>query len=459
MKRINNNDKFIKLRRKFDFFEYQSYKFNLTDNKIIIEFSFNISNEFFFKPKLEIPLKKSTYLISNKMPNLENIVFHLGMIELISYWKTACPSKIIVRPHRLNQEQIEWWKKLYFNGLGEFFYLNKIETTQNDFVEILSEGKETEIIDMSLDHEKVIVPIGGGKDSVVSLEILTSSDLTVFPMMLNPGAAGIRTVENANCSIDDTLVVRRFLDPKLLEMNAANYLNGHTPFSALLAFVNVLLAQLSGIGNIALSNENSANESTVPGTNINHQYSKSYEFESDFDFYVKKYIHSGINYFSFLRPLNELQIASLFAGFKNHFSSFRSCNVGSKKDEWCGSCPKCLFTYIILCPFIDHKTLTGIFDKDLLDDMLLKPILMELTGNADIKPFECVGTVSEVNAALANGKMERKKHGYEGGLLKLKEFSNLVNESEEIENILGEFNQENNLPDNFIGVLKKALYD
>lgn len=457
MKRINNNDKFINLRRKFDFFEYQSYKYYQTDGKIIIEFSFNISNEFFFKPKLEIELQKSAYQIDN-IPNLSNIVFNLGMIELISYWKTACPSKIIVRPHRLNEDQVQWWKKLYFNGLGEFFYLNNIEATESDFVEILSEGEQTKICDITLNHKKVIVPIGGGKDSVVSLEILKQSDFEVFPMMLNPGAAGKRTVETAGNSFDDSLIVKRYLDPKLIEMNAEGYLNGHTPFSALLAFTNVLLVLLTGIGNIALSNENSANESTVPGTKINHQYSKSFEFERDFDTYVKKYIHAEINYFSFLRPLNELQIARLFSDFIWHFESFRSCNVGNKKDEWCGSCPKCLFTFIILSPFIDHKTLTGIFKKNLLNDMSLKPILMELTGKAEIKPFECVGTVNEVNEALQKYKMISSERGNEANLLYEKEFSDL-NNSEKFENILSEFNQENNLPDEFLSILKSALYD
>ena len=457
MKRINNNDKFINLRRKFDFFEYQSYKFYQSDNKIIIEFSFNISNEFFFKPKLEIELQKSAYQINN-IPDLSNIVFNLGMIELISYWKTTCPSKIIIRPHSLNRDQVEWWKKLYFNGLGEYFYLNNIDTTESEFVEVLSEGEETKIYDFTLNYNKVIVPIGGGKDSVVSLEILRQSDFEVSPMMVNPGAASKRTVETAGFSFDDSLIVKRFLDPKLIEMNAEGYLNGHTPFSALLAFTNVLLSLLSGIGNIALSNENSANESTVPGTNINHQYSKSFEFERDFDTYVKKYLHAGINYFSFLRPLNELQIARLFSGFSKHYKSFRSCNVGSKKDEWCGSCPKCLFTFVILSPFINQETLIGIFNKNLFNDMSLKPILMELTGIADIKPFECVGTVSEVNAALANYKMSNSDGGSEAALLYDKGYNNL-NEPEKIEDILSEFNMENNLPHGFLSILKSALYD
>jgi len=457
LKRFNNNEKFLKLRAEFDYFEYQSYKFNLNDDKLFVEFKFNISNKYFFSPKLEIPLRSFYSQDIDKIPNLENIVFHLGMIELVSYWKIACPPKIIIRPHALNNEQTNWWKKLYFNGLGEFFYLNSIETNENSFVEIVSQGQPTELLETALNYNKVIVPIGGGKDSVVSLELLSKSSFKVFPMMINPSPAGKRTIENAGYLIEDSIVIKRFLDKKMLELNEQGFLNGHTPFSAMLAFTNVLVAIISGIANIALSNENSANESTVPGTNINHQYSKSFEFEQDFNFYVMKYIHPKVNYFSFLRPLNELQIARLFSGFPKHFSTFRSCNVGSKKDEWCGNCPKCLFTYTILSPFIDREMLVDIFGKDLFSDKSLKPILLELSGNSEIKPFECVGTVSEVNAALANSKMEYGG-GNKNGLLFVDELSYL-NQNKELKNILNEFNEENYLSEKFLNILKPALND
>lgn len=458
LKQTNNNKKYLNLRSKFEYFEYQSYNFYLFERKILVEFKFNISSEYSFTPKLEIPLSENVNEKEIILSELDTIVFNLGMIELISYWKTICSSKIIIRPKKLNGEQVNWWKKLYFNGLGEFFYLNGITADEDNFVEILSYGDELTLSEIGLDNNKVLLPIGGGKDSVVSLEILKNSDFIVKPMMINPGVASIRTIENAGFALSDAYVVKRLLDMRLLKMNAEGFLNGHTPFSAMLAFTNVLLAMVNGISNIALSNENSANESTVPGTNINHQYSKSFEFEQDFNFYVKKYIHPQINYFSFLRPLNELKIAALFSGFITHFMSFRSCNVGSKKDEWCGNCPKCLFTYIILSPFVEQNVLTKIFSKNLLNDLSLKPILMELTGVSDVKPFECVGTVSEVNAALARFKNSSFYSETNSSLLQLKEFSFLSNNND-FDEILAQFNDENNLPLEFLKILKSRIND
>jgi hypothetical protein len=169
----------------------------------------------------------------------------------------------------------------------------------------------------------------------------------------------------------------------------------------MLAFVSILISALTGSKYIALSNENSANESTVLGQNINHQYSKSLEFENDFRAYVKEYIDEQFNYFSFLRPLNELQIAQQFSLFSQYHEAFRSCNAGSKTDNWCCICAKCLFAYIILSPFFSPENLQEYFGINILDKEELKSCFRELLGLEGVKPFECIGTVEEVNVALA----------------------------------------------------------
>jgi hypothetical protein len=194
--------------------------------------------------------------------------------------------------------------------------------------------------------------------------------------------------------------LQRTIDPQLLQLNDRGFLNGHTPFSALLGFMTLLAAAITGKRHIALSNESSASEPTIPGTTINHQYSKSLDFETMFRQYVSTWIHPEINYFSFLRPLHELQIASLFARYEKYHPVFRSCNAGSKTDSWCCNCPKCLFTWIILSPFIPEAQLLDIFGKTLMDSPELLPYFEQLTGMADEKPFDCIGTISEVNAAL-----------------------------------------------------------
>jgi len=224
-----------------------------------------------------------------------------------------------------------------------------------------------------------------------------------------------------------------------------------------LAFVSLLAGVLARKKNIALSNETSANETTVIGQDINHQYSKSFEFETDFREYVASYISPDLNYFSFLRPLHEIQIASLFSKFPKYFKAFRSCNAGSKKDVWCCDCAKCLFTYIILSPFISTEELMKIYGENLLDKPSLLPIFNELTGVDNVKPFECIGTVEEVNIALCLA-VEKNKNQLPWLLKRFMdnpEYEKI--KDDRIENWKSRFDDQNYLSDADFSIIKAAL--
>lgn len=405
MNRQNNIEKYIRLREEYPLFYFEDYTISLIDNELVIRFSFNLNHQYYFYPETRIPILANIsdqfFRNGGKVDDLKIFAFNIGMIELVSYWKTACSPKVIIKPHVLTEAQIKWWKKIYFNGLGEFFYLNGIENPDSEsFMEIITEGTPITTPDFQLDESAVLVPIGGGKDSVVTLELLRQKKIDCLPLIMNPRGATIDCITAAGFTLASIFRIKRSIHPQLLELNAKGFLNGHTPFSAMLGFNTILASVLSGRRNIALSNESSANEATVEGSTINHQYSKSFEFEQDFRAYVHQFISPKPNYFSFLRPLSELQIAALFSRFEIYHNVFRSCNVGSKTDSWCGNCPKCLFTFTILSPYLGEERLTQIFDKDLFQDTSLTPYLRQLTGMDKVKPFECVGTVDEVNASL-----------------------------------------------------------
>ena len=415
-----------------------------------LAFDFNLDERYHFRPTLEIPARPFFDWDSIPEEQLQNLAFQIGMTELVSYWKIACPKRVVVKPFTLTESQQAFWKKLYYNGLGEFLYLNSITVSKEELMEIDSEsGKAFAKVNLSL-SEKTLVPIGGGKDSVVTLECLRN-EMPVIPLIVNPRGATLNCVKTAGYNENEFIVINRTLDPAMLKLNAEGYLNGHTPFSALLAFIGVLVAFGSRSKYIALSNENSANESTVPGTNINHQYSKSIEFESDFRQYVAENINDEVQYFSFLRPLSELQIAKLFSQCEAYHPVFRSCNAGSKTDSWCGKCPKCLFTWIILSPFLSREKLTAIFGKDLMADESLHPILEELNGTAAVKPFECVGTVEEVRACLKDVGISTSSMTAAAKVPELVEGPTVVE-------ILSRFNTHHFLPPQFEQILKSRLY-
>jgi len=399
MEKSNRHDKFVQLRDEFPFFAYEGYDYSYSAHGLDIRFYFNLADRYHFSPTTFIPLKDFFIPEEEIMDRLPNFVFHLGLIELISYWKAACPPQLIIRPHSLAPEQITWWKKCWFDGLGEFFFLNNISTDLEHFLDVkIASDNRLNPVSFNLLPD-VIVPVGGGKDSIVTLEILRKLP-GITPLILNPRGASVHSIFMAGFAHAGMIGISRTIDPLLLTLNEKGFLNGHTPFSALLAFQSILSAVIVGKKFIALSNESSANEATIPGLNVNHQYSKTYEFERDFRHYITTWLCPEVNYFSFLRPLNEIQIASLFTRFPKYFPVFRSCNAGSKTDSWCGHCPKCLFTGIMLAPFLKPGQLNEIFRIDILDDFSLKHTFDKLIGITPDKPFECVGTISEVNAAL-----------------------------------------------------------
>lgn len=395
MNNVSNHSRFLQLRQEFSFFEYQSYSFREENEAYRLRFNFNLGNKFYFHPETLIP-KKSFLKLPQNVEQLNWLVFNIGMVELISYWKLACPEKVIIKPYRLDEQQHQWWKKLYYNGLGEFFYVNGIKTTRDAFMQIESEGDEPMTAVATETNQLTIVPVGGGKDSVVTLELLRQAGKPIVPMIVNPRKASLDTAKIAGFEPEQCLIFQRTLDPQLLKLNAEGFLNGHTPFSALLAFLSALGALFTGAPWIALSNESSASESTVHNEDVNHQYSKSIEFEDDFIWYMQHYLLKNAHYFSFLRPVSELQIAQIFSRFQPYHAAFRSCNAGSKTDSWCNNCPKCLFTYLMLSPFVKPTGLKAIFGENLLQKNGLKSYLDELRGKTAAKPFECVGTVDEV---------------------------------------------------------------
>ncbi|MDR1758570.1 MAG: hypothetical protein LBR51_06410 [Bacteroidales bacterium] len=399
-----NEHKFNQLRKKYPLFEYFSYQIEVDARTITMFFDFRVGESLKFQPQMVLHLGNHARA-SLAYEDLDGLVWHIGLIELLSYWKSTCSADIQVRGGFLTPEQEKWWKKLYYHGLGEFFYQNGISVEEDNFVKFVQDLSSARYLSSQFKYKKqpqstrVIVPIGGGKDSVVTLEMLKTSR-EVIPFIINPRQASWDCLEIAGFSREDAVVLERVIDPKLLELNRDGFLNGHTPFSAMLAFYSLLVSYATETRDIALSNEASANEATIPGTRINHQYSKSIEFEQDFAAYVKTYMGDCAHYYSYLRKYNELWIAEKFAQYPDYFPVFRSCNAGSFQNRWCGKCAKCLFTAIILSPFLSENTLFRIFGKDMLDDADLLPLFEELTGMAKEKPFECVGTIAEVNDAV-----------------------------------------------------------
>ena len=172
LKRIDNQNKFDELRRQFATFTFQSQEWHVESGGLSVRYLFDLDGRYRFRPTLTFPARSFINWSRLSAPEMETLVFHIGMVELISYWKIACPRQVVIRPYSLTKAQTDFWKKLYYNGLGEFLYLNSIDCAEADLMDIASVSGKSFAKVMSQLEERVLIPVGGGKDSVVTLELL-----------------------------------------------------------------------------------------------------------------------------------------------------------------------------------------------------------------------------------------------------------------------------------------------
>ncbi len=400
------------LRAKHASLIYQEYQYQVKHNQLLIEFKFLLEPDIVFTPRLMIDHVSEDMVAALPQELWQSLIFNLGLAELPSYWKCACPAVIKIEAGHLTAEQISWWQDLFLKGMGEFYYVNHIDFTQENFLTIQTSAppeKTIKTVDMeSLPtthyRQPFLIPVGGGKDSGLTLGILTQAKLEYDCLVLEPTTPAADLLAQAS-TCGRTLTAQRIIDPILLDLNQQGYLNGHTPFSAYFAFFSLVIGHLFGYQQILVSNESSANQANLlyQGLSVNHQYSKSWEFEQKFRSYSQQFLgcdkHKA-EYLSFLRPVSELQIAQGFSQLDQFLPVFKSCNVGQKHNQWCEHCAKCLFVYLMLAPFVEQTILfQKIFSHDLLTDETLLPLALGLLGKAEIKPLDCVGTDQEVLVA------------------------------------------------------------
>jgi hypothetical protein len=391
--------KLERLRSQYPVFSYESFAIEPRGSSLRLQFDYRVAPDLSFTTHTVLEDAPDTW---RQIPSatLENLVFHLGLIESFSYWKATCSPSIAINAGALSAEQLAWWKDLLLHGMREFFYVNSIDFTSADFVTLSArDGRVAPAYDQPLSNRSLI-PIGGGRDSAFTARVFQQAGAPFGCMLLNPIPAALRIASTVGC--DQPVIVKRTLDPRLLELNQAGYLNGHTPFSAMLAFLSGICLVLYDYSNTVIANERSSDESNIVflGKQINHQYSKSFAFEETFDNYLQKYLVRHGRYFSFVRPLYELQIGRAFARYPEMFSAFRSCNRNQKSDSWCGACPKCLSVFITSYPFVSGADLIGMFGADFFERESTIPIIRQLAGLGEHKPFECVTTFDEAIASL-----------------------------------------------------------
>lgn len=328
----------------------------------------------------------------------------LHLIAGISYYKAAVPERIVVEGDSLDRELAALLDAIYLHGLGEFAHRNGLDLRGR--IRFPHDDRVAAMATRIALPRRTLVPIGGGKDSLVTVELLRAAHEPMTATWVGRSPLIAACVERSGLP---ALNIDRQISPLLFEMNRNGAWNGHIPVTAINSAILVCAAILHGYDAIAFSNERSASSANFvhDGFAVNHQWSKSIDFERAFREHVRTRVAADFDYFSALRPLSELAVTRLFAPLAQYHDVFSSCNrnfriLGDKPAErWCGQCPKCHFVFLALSPFLPKTRLVAIFGRNLLDDAALATDFDALLEIGAHKPFECVGEGRESRAAMA----------------------------------------------------------
>ncbi len=330
----------------------------------------------------------------------------LHLVAGVSYYKAAVPGEIRIEGEAIDAATAVLMEQVYLHGLGEFAYRNGMDLHGRIRFPVMAPAAGAQGATALGLRPHALVAIGGGKDSLVSIEALRALGVDQTVCWIG-GSQLIRAC--AERTGQPTLNIGRQLAPELFEYNRAGAWNGHIPVTAVNSAILAFAAVVLGVDQVVFSNERSASYgSLIAGTReVNHQWSKGWAFERAFAAHLRSHVAADLRYYSLLRPLSELAVARQFARIDQYDAHFSSCNrnfhlLGERPvNRWCGVCPKCHFVFLALAPFMPKPRLVGIFGRNLLDDRAQVPGFDALLEYRDHKPFECVGEGRESRAAMA----------------------------------------------------------
>lgn len=389
----------VDTRARGDVFRYEDFDFDPAESRLSCRYS--LDGRWFTET---VTFGRGSTQPSSAVLAAARLVF---LTAGISYYKTAAPHSIDLGTHGLTAAERRFLHDFYSLGLGEYAYRNDMDL---DF-RIEARESEPDTVDYSPVSGRPLIPFGGGIDSIVTVDHIRGRTPDAALFVLSPSSQRFAAIERpAKTSGLPIVRAERTLDPQVLRSRESGFRNGHVPVTGILSAVAVLAAVLDGRDAVVMSNEHSASEPTltVAGRDINHQYSKSWDFETGFATVLREALGAELGYFSLLRPYSELWVAKRFAALREYHDVFRSCNrafhidPAKRLDTWCGHCDKCCFVDLVLSPFVGAEELGVIFSgrEPLRNDSLADQFRALLGLHPDRKPFECVGDISECRAAI-----------------------------------------------------------
>lgn len=327
---------------------------------------------------------------------LNSVFLSIGVSLAPFHWLLCDFKSIRICDYSISKQERDFYENYLEKGLAEFRYrngLNPIRKIRVFAKSIAKPVKNTQRHSAPKNNKpRTLVLNGGGKDSAVMLEMMKRRGAQVSVLSINPKSFQDDIICNSGIGNENTYKIHYSVDNSIAV--DAKYSWGHMPYSALFISLSQIVALAKNITEVAVGNEQSSNEPNIfyKGVGINHQFSKSYEFEQGFNSITSEYLSRDIAFYSPLRTLTDISIAYIFSDVVDYKQSVVSCNIGGGK--WCGKCAKCVFTFLSIAAFSSNKEIKSIFGSNFLLDKEARVELLNLLNKKN-KPWECVGTYDE----------------------------------------------------------------
>lgn len=386
-------------------FTFGTYKVDAKRSTIIftyhVKFTFGVTKTFTDRLILSDVRPEMWEKIPKEVlePTLQALLLMVG----INYWQAFPTKNMLIEGFTLTREQAQFWDSLYLNGLGEFFYLTKIDF--RNLIAFPYDNSATAPTPARFERPKrALLLNGAGKDSILSAEMLKASGTPFDFFAFAPTPAHKRIAKLVGAK---TISVSRHRDPWLDAI-----MQGAYPSVSTFTFIAVLLAELLGYDQIVFSNERSADFGNLDylGLPVNHQWCKSSEAEKMINDYIQRFITPDISSVSLLRKFSELEIVKRFVRYPKYLYDVTSCNSYfwlpriqqrlQRTNYWCNQCPKCVFLFACFSAFLPKKEVVSMFGTNLYKKRHHLRLFKRILGIEGFKPFDCVGEPEEMILAM-----------------------------------------------------------
>ena len=447
---INSAQENLALRYKFPEFIYESYSFYRNADGVKVDYVYKLG-PYTFTPSVEIP---AADIRNDELDDefLSYLFFNFGIINAIHYYKLSIPATFHIKAGSIDNAQKEFFHKLFFGELIEFLYDNNLRIPYEEFITFICDNQDEPHNTYHIDtkFEGNLIPVGGNKNSVVVLEGLQEKHEQNLCFLYHYGddadVAATDCIKEAGYGLESVVDFNLTLDPQIDELPQQGFYNGHVSLSSCFAFASYITAYLNKKENIILSN------SAFDGNN--HQYTKSFDFETNFQHYIDTYFAPKIHYFSILRGMNDYAIYQKFIKHPLYLKAFGGCSNTSEEKRWCGHCPRCLYNYIMLYPLEGHDKLLEIFGEDLLNDQRLTATFTNLVNYGGSNPFDFIGTREEIIYSLQLACAQLQP-GEKAPLL-LQYFHDYLNNPNQVYNVTSFYNPAHHIPQEYLDLIYKS---